>query len=367
MPELMHPRPAEFPGREIDVEVCFVCKKCRVAFPGESPLLIHQRQCFSGNLESRGAFRIVQFGYECKYCVGVERFKSFQDFRRHCESDIHMKTAKVSSSLPPPSESPLSHEMEDVVNQITLLAARAAQEARPDTARVVDSNLNTFCQPPDPTKRRRASQDHFQGWGFLLCRKKKLEKFSLKNFPPDNMVRTDNEVKCVLPILNILEEDVRMNQDTNITRAEVFQDSSNEAHVSREVNKEEITEEKVNIELQGEDKAQKRAVVDYNLNPEEWGVNVQLYFGFPENLAVYTGLIGTHSCIMGLDLADGCHLTHGFATQRKKIFATAMFFESMAYKVDFITGLIDYNQLAGLVKSFRPKLIITRISCYSRV
>ncbi|KAF5273219.1 hypothetical protein FQA39_LY07550 [Lamprigera yunnana] len=153
MPEMMNPRPADFPGREIDVEVCFVCKKCRIAFPGESPLLLHQRQCFSGNLERRGAFRIVQFGYECKYCC-VERFKSFQEFRRHCESDIHLKTAKVSSSLPPPSESPLSHEMEDVVNQITLLAARAAQESRPDAVRVMDSNSNTFCQPQDATKRR---------------------------------------------------------------------------------------------------------------------------------------------------------------------------------------------------------------------
>lgn len=157
MPEPPNSRPAELPGREVDVEVCFVCKKCRVAFPGESPLLIHQRQCFGGNLESRGAFRIVQYGYECKYC-GTERFKSFQDFRRHCESETHLKsTAKVSSSsLPPPSESPLSHEMEDVVNQITLLAARAAQEAGPEsaTARVVDSNSNTFCQPADPGKRR---------------------------------------------------------------------------------------------------------------------------------------------------------------------------------------------------------------------
>lgn len=56
----------------------------------------------------------------------------------------------MGSLLPPPSESPLSHEMEDVVNQITLLAARAAQES---PQQVVDSNSNTFCQPSDSKRR----------------------------------------------------------------------------------------------------------------------------------------------------------------------------------------------------------------------
>lgn len=147
--------------REVDIEVCFVCKKCRMAFPGESPLLTHQRQCFGGNQESRGAFRIVQTGYECRIC-NKERFKNFMEFKKHCENENHLKTGacftfnanqgnnKMASLLPPPSESPLSHEMEDVVNQITLLAARAAQETPPQ---VMDSNSNTFCQPSDPKRR----------------------------------------------------------------------------------------------------------------------------------------------------------------------------------------------------------------------
>lgn len=37
---------------------------------------------------------------------------------------------------------------------------------------------------------------------------------------------------------------------------------------------------------------------------------------------------------MGLDLPDGGHLTHGFMTDKKKISATSVFFESMPYKVD---------------------------------
>lgn len=161
-------RPIDLPVREIDIEVCFVCKKCRLAFHGESPLLTHQRQCYGGNQENRGAFRIVQTGYECKTCNNmVEKFKSIIEFKKHCESDVHQKNninnsncnnaSKVSGTPTPggglkPSESPLSHEMEDVVNQITLLAARAAQESIPD-GRVVDSNSNTFCQPSEPKRR----------------------------------------------------------------------------------------------------------------------------------------------------------------------------------------------------------------------
>lgn len=58
--------------------------------------------------------------------------------------------------------------------------------------------------------------------------------------------------------------------------------------------------------------AQKRALEAFNLNPEEWGCNVQPYSGSPANFAVYTGLIEPHGRIMGLDLPDGGHLTHGW-------------------------------------------------------
>ncbi|XP_018328820.1 zinc finger homeobox protein 4 isoform X2 [Agrilus planipennis] len=153
------PRPMmDLPAREIDLEVCFVCKKCRLAFPVESHLINHQRQCYSGNLDNRGVFRIVQTGFECKNCP-QERFKTLQGFWKHAETSCPQKFKlsgiSSSSSLPPPSESPLSHEMEDVVNQITLLAARAAaQESTPDSNRSgLDSNSNAFCQPPDPKRR----------------------------------------------------------------------------------------------------------------------------------------------------------------------------------------------------------------------
>jgi glycine hydroxymethyltransferase len=111
---------------------------------------------------------------------------------------------------------------------------------------------------------------------------------------------------------------------------------------------------------------QERALTAFGLSPDKWGVNVQPYSGSPANFAVYTALVGPHGRIMGLDLPDGGHLTHGFYTEKKKISATSIFFESMPYKVDPATGLIDYDQLSELAKLFKPKLIIAGISCYSR-
>ncbi|KAJ8938768.1 hypothetical protein NQ318_009123 [Aromia moschata] len=112
--------------------------------------------------------------------------------------------------------------------------------------------------------------------------------------------------------------------------------------------------------------AQKRSLEAFNLDPEKWGVNVQPYSGSPANLAVYTGVVEPHGRIMGLDLPDGGHLTHGFFTPTKKISATSIFFESMPYKVNPETGLIDYDKLLYSARVFRPKIIIAGVSCYSR-
>ncbi|CAL1289462.1 unnamed protein product [Larinioides sclopetarius] len=104
---------------------------------------------------------------------------------------------------------------------------------------------------------------------------------------------------------------------------------------------------------------QQRALETYGLDSDKWGVNVQPYSGSPANLE-------PHGRIMGLDLPDGGHLTHGYYTEKKKISATAMFFESLPYKVNPETGLIDYDQLSTLAGLFKPKLIIAGISCYPR-
>ena len=77
-----------------------------------------------------------------------------------------------------------------------------------------------------------------------------------------------------------------------------------------------------------------------NKNQKSWHLLKPYYSGSPANFAVYTALVEPHGRIMGLDLPDGGHLTHGFFTPKAKISATSVFFESMPYKVDPKTGTV---------------------------
>lgn len=66
-------------------------------------------------------------------------------------------------------------------------------------------------------------------------------------------------------------------------------------------------------------------------------------------------------------LSDGGHLSHGFQTDTKKISAVSIFFESMPYRLDESTGLIDYDMCEKLAAAYRPKLLIAGASAYSRL
>uniref|UniRef100_A0A7S0RZ78 Serine hydroxymethyltransferase n=1 Tax=Chlamydomonas leiostraca TaxID=1034604 RepID=A0A7S0RZ78_9CHLO len=111
---------------------------------------------------------------------------------------------------------------------------------------------------------------------------------------------------------------------------------------------------------------QKRALEAFRLDPAKWGVNVQSLSGSPANFQVYTALLAPHDRIMGLDLPHGGHLSHGFQTDTKKISATSIFFETMPYRLDESTGLIDYDALERSAVLFRPKMIVAGASAYTR-
>ena len=111
---------------------------------------------------------------------------------------------------------------------------------------------------------------------------------------------------------------------------------------------------------------QKRALDLFDLRDDQWAVNVQPYSGSPANFAVYTALLKPHDRVMGLDLPSGGHLTHGYQTAKRRVSATSIFFESMPYRVNPVTGYIDYDELAKFAELFKPKMIIAGASAYPR-
>ncbi|KAK5830095.1 hypothetical protein PVK06_013889 [Gossypium arboreum] len=111
---------------------------------------------------------------------------------------------------------------------------------------------------------------------------------------------------------------------------------------------------------------QKRALAAFHLDEKKWGINVQPLSGSPANFEVYTAILNPHDRIMGLDLPHGGHLSHGFMTPKRRVSGTSIYFESMPYRLDESTGLVDYDMLEKTATLFRPRLIIAGASAYPR-
>ncbi|GKU00420.1 serine cytosolic [Fusarium langsethiae] len=112
---------------------------------------------------------------------------------------------------------------------------------------------------------------------------------------------------------------------------------------------------------------QRRALEAFHLDSEKWGVNVQCLSGSPANLQVYQAIMPPHGRLMGLDLPHGGHLSHGYQTPAKKISAVSTYFETMPYRVDLDTGIIDYDTLQKNAILYRPKVLVAGTSAYCRL
>ncbi|MGI0100128.1 MAG: serine hydroxymethyltransferase [Candidatus Micrarchaeaceae archaeon] len=88
--------------------------------------------------------------------------------------------------------------------------------------------------------------------------------------------------------------------------------------------------------------------------------NVQPYSGSPANFAVYATVCKPGDTIMGLNLTDGGHLTHGF---KKSV--TGEFFNSIPYHVK-ADGYIDIDEARRLAVDNKPKLIWIGATAYTR-
>ena len=91
-------------------------------------------------------------------------------------------------------------------------------------------------------------------------------------------------------------------------------------------------------------------------------VNVQPHSGSQANMAVYMGLLNPGDVILGMSLAEGGHLTHGFHLN-----FSGKIYKSVFYGVDPVTELIDYDKVLEIAKEVQPKLIIAGASAYSRI
>ena len=90
-------------------------------------------------------------------------------------------------------------------------------------------------------------------------------------------------------------------------------------------------------------------------------VNVQPHSGSSANMAVYRALLKHGDKVMGMNLSNGGHLTHGH-----KLSFSGIDYEIVDYDIDSETEMIDYDALKKKALKEKPKMIIAGASAYSR-
>lgn len=89
--------------------------------------------------------------------------------------------------------------------------------------------------------------------------------------------------------------------------------------------------------------------------------NVQPHSGANANMAVYLGLVKPGDRILGMNLSQGGHLSHGSSVN-----ISGKYFDVVDYGVDKETQRIDYDAFERAVKEYKPKLVIGGASAYPR-
>jgi glycine hydroxymethyltransferase len=89
--------------------------------------------------------------------------------------------------------------------------------------------------------------------------------------------------------------------------------------------------------------------------------NVQPHAGSQANMAVYMASMKAGETILGMDLSNGGHLTHG-----SPVNFSGLLFKAASYKLDNETGLLNYDTIRATAREVKPKLLIAGYSAYPR-
>ena len=90
--------------------------------------------------------------------------------------------------------------------------------------------------------------------------------------------------------------------------------------------------------------------------------NVQPHSGSGANMAVYMAMMNHGDSFLGMDLAQGGHLTHG-----SPVNFSGKLYKALHYGLTSDTETIDYNKMEDIAKKEKPKMIIGGASAYSRI